>query len=611
MTTLSRFAGRAARALLLAALAAAGNARAQDDAVRIVASRLPMTEAGVAQRFRVFGRDAITPRVSLTDLLRSAPELHVDQPGAPAGFASLYLRGADPSHTVYLIDGVRVNDLTSPRGGGFDLGSLDPQAIERMEVLPGASSALYGADAMAGVVGIRSMGPQGTGQTLRGGAGGLGYKTVSATHDGSALRTDAGVLEDGGRADLGFRRVRSVSLRSRQVSLRAWQHETRAFPEDSGGPRFAVLREQERRDTTNLLAAAEMHRAVGEALLRLRLGALAQEQAADSPGVAPGLRDPFGLPRTASTSRFSRWNTVLTAELPYALAGVEYQREVGDTDSVLFFGPFGMPASFSLTRETRAAFAEVRTELSPQLSGQAGFRLDDVDRYGVQTNAQAGLRYALRAGPSMGLSVGTGFKPPSFFALGNPLVGNPDLQPEESETSELSIATSEVARARQRLSLFRSRYRNLVDFDAGPPPRLVNRSDVTIQGLEYSVSAELTEGITANAGFSSLSFELPPGAGPLRSRPHNKASASLIAALTESARLQVLASRVGRVFDSSIPTGGQFLAPYLVVDTALSYDRDGTRLTLAVDNLLDRDYEQFVGFPAPGRRLRFQAAFQL
>ena len=590
----------------------AGAARAQDDdVVRIIASRLPTAETGVAQNFRIFGREAITPRASLAELLRAAPELHVDQPGAPAGFTSLYLRGGDPNHTVYLIDGVRVNDLTSPRGGGFDLGSLDPQAIERVEVLPGASSALYGADAMAGVVGIRSLRPQSTGARAGVGVGGLGYTTLWATHDGATLRADAAALEDGGTTDLGLRRVHSISLRSRSVSLRAWQHETKVFPEDSGGPRFALLRELERREATNLLATAETHKAVGGGMLRLRFGALAQEQDLDSPGVAPGLRDPFGLPRTLSISQFTRWSALATAEFSNALLGAEYQREEGDMDSQLFFGPSAVPASFSLSRNTRSVFGEARAELAPQLSAQGGIRMDDVDRYGAQANVQAGLRYFLRAGPSIALNVGTGFKPPSFFALGNPLVGNPDLRPEESDSGELSISSSDEVTTRHRLSLFRSRYRDLVDFDPGPPPRLVNRSDVTIDGVEYSISTSLADGLTAGAGFSSLSFNLPAGTGPLRSRPRHKANATLTAVLPGSVRLQVLASRVGRTFDSSIPTGGQYLPAYLVVDSTFSYENDGTRLTVALDNLFDRDYEQFIGFPVPGRRLRLQASFAL
>ena len=82
------------------------------------------------------------------DLFRQVPGLQIDQLGGPGGLSSVYIRGSDPNHTLVLIDGVRVNDPTNARGGGYDLSNLDPSNIERVEVLRGAASSVYGADAM-------------------------------------------------------------------------------------------------------------------------------------------------------------------------------------------------------------------------------------------------------------------------------------------------------------------------------------------------------------------------------------------------------------------------------------------------------------------------------
>jgi vitamin B12 transporter len=218
------------------------------------------------------------------------------------------------------------------------------------------------------------------------------------------------------------------------------------------------------------------------------------------------------------------------------------------------------------------------------------------------------LRYFFPAGQSLAAALGTGFKPPSFFALGHPLVGNRSLRPEESTTAEVSLSSSEEARTRQRVSLFRSQFRDLIDFDAGPPPRLVNRSHVNVNGIEYSVTTRIAPGTTLGAGVTSLSFDLPEGEGPLRNRPKQKLTGTLTSALTDSVSLRVLASRVGRVFDSSVPTGGQYLDPYVVVDSALHYAMGTTEASIALDNVFDRGYQQFIGFPAPGRRLRVQVS---
>lgn len=595
----------APRHLFLAALAACAAANAEEPAVYIVGSRLPASEPGLAQQARLLTRADIAPRASVAEALRHAPELHIDQPGAPAGFASVYLRGADPNHAVFLIDGVRVSDPTSPRGGGFDLSSLDPAALERVEILPGASSAVYGAEAMSGVVNVLTRRPRGEGPGASTGLGGLGYRRAAAWVESERVRAGVTAMEDGGESDLGFKRIRSASLRFHVATLMAWRHESRAFPEDSGGPRFAQLRELEQRESDTLLAS------LGHRWRRLvwQAGILSQDADTDSPGVAPGVRDPMGLPRTLSSTRFTRWHTSLAAQFDHAVLGAEYQSEDGESASTLFFPGLELPAGFSLERATRSLFAEGRVELLPRLSGQAGVRLDEVGRLAARTSAQAGVRYVWRGGENLGLRVGTGFKPPSFFALGHPLVGNPDLRPEESASAELSLASREEASARHRVSLFRSRYRDLVDFDAGPPPRLVNRSRVEIDGVEYALSAKLAPGVTLGGGFTSLSIELPEGAGPLRSRPRNKASATLSAPFGGSGTLKLVATRIGRVFDSSIPTGGRHLDPYFVVDAAVTFLGEAGQLTVAVDNLLDRDYEQFIGFPGIGRRLRIQSSY--
>ena len=87
-------------------------------------------------------------------LLRRVPGVHIGQPGSRGGRASIYTRGLDPNHTLILIDGVRMNDPTNNRGGSFDLSTLDPAGVERIEISRGSISAVHGSDAIAGVVNI-------------------------------------------------------------------------------------------------------------------------------------------------------------------------------------------------------------------------------------------------------------------------------------------------------------------------------------------------------------------------------------------------------------------------------------------------------------------------
>jgi vitamin B12 transporter len=294
--------------------------------------------------------------------------------------------------------------------------------------------------------------------------------------------------------------------------------------------------------------------------------------------------------------------------------GVEYQQESGDVTALLDFGLFSAPANFRLERTTRSIFGEARVRPHPSLHVQGGLRVDDVDRHGTHTSVLLGIQHLMPGiGSALGATYGTGFKPPSFFALGHPIVGNRQLRPEESKTMELALASDPAypRRLGWRFTLFRSEFTDLVDFDAGPPPRLVNRSHVEIDGAEAAASIKAGERLSLRTAATWLSYDLPAGEGPLRNRPRFKATAGADVKLAQAIGANVRAAWIGKTFDSSIPTGRVELASFLLVDAALTYTARDARVTLAIDNLLDRDYEEFIGFPSRGRRARIEVAFDL
>ena len=603
--------------------------------VIVTGTQLPASEASVPRPVIAIPESEIRDRApaSLPDVLRNTPSLYVDQVGAPGGFSSLYLRGADPNHTVILIDGVKVSDTTNTRGGGIDLSFIDPRTISRIEIVPGASSAIYGPDAMAGVVNIITRQPKDTGLLMSAGAGGHGYASAFAT--GSIVRGNvasqaaAASTQDGHSSDAAFFRSRTGSLRftagegERRVTawVRAQHYDGAAFPDDSGGPLYAVRRELERRETDGVVGALALQTPTAWGSMRLYSNVFSQDADVQSPGVAPGVRDPVGIPRSVSGSQYQRVAIGAIAtfgsgdEAP-ALIGMQYEKESGDVASTLFFGLFAVPANFALERHTRSVFTEGRLNIGDGLTAQLGVRADDTEAYGTRVTMQAALRYWLHETlPGVGLSYATGFKPPSFFALGHPIVGNLQLQPEQSRTVELSIASDPNPTAARpiayRGALFHTAYENLVDFDAGPPPRLVNRSQVDIKGYEAAVTARASESLNLRAGMTGLSFALPEGTPDLRSRPRFRATASAAYSVTPQVTASLYGSWVSRIFDSSVPTGNVYLPPYPLFDASLAFGARDMQFVIAVDNVLDRHFQQFVGFPNRGRRVRVEVSFRI
>src|SRR5262245_55187328 len=122
----------------------------------VTGSRVASDPADVGANVTVLAREDfdVEKPVKLADVLDRVAGVHVDQVGGRGGTGSLYLRGADPNYTLVLVDGVRVNDPTNARGGSFDFSTFDVADVERVEVARGPYSAVYGGDALAGVINI-------------------------------------------------------------------------------------------------------------------------------------------------------------------------------------------------------------------------------------------------------------------------------------------------------------------------------------------------------------------------------------------------------------------------------------------------------------------------
>jgi len=362
------------------------------ETIQVNASRLPEASPAVSQSpILLPSLGSRTPR-SMSELLGSTPSVHADHGGGPGGFSSLYLRGADPSHTVIMIDGIKISDPTNARGGGIDLSLIDPRTVSRVEILPGASSAIYGADAMAGAINIVTRDGDRTGLRVGTGIGEGGYRNAFAS---GGLRSDVltfqgqvAATNDRGASGTSSARLRTASARLSAGDpagrhavawIRVQDAELAAFPEDSGGPMFALDRELEHRDTHGVVAALSGEAPTPWGTLKAYTSVFTQDAEIRSPGVAPGLRDPAGIPASISNSEYRRSSSVATmsfdaARDATALVGVQYEQERGDVQGSFLFPSFVLPSGFALDRSARAVFAESRLRLGEKVAAQVGVR---------------------------------------------------------------------------------------------------------------------------------------------------------------------------------------------------------------------------------------------
>jgi vitamin B12 transporter len=199
---------------------------------------------------------------------------------------------------------------------------------------------------------------------------------------------------------------------------------------------------------------------------------------------------------------------------------------------------------------------------------------------------------------------GKAYKLPSFYALGNPIVGDPTLKPEEAENVEGGVSQQLWNLGVWKLDGFATNYRDLIDFQPGAVPKLVNLSTVHVRGIETSLELKWgTLSATPRLSYTNARNQLTSAA--LRDVPSWLAGATLLWKPDPSWDVSFDLNHVGAMVDNSVPTGDVALPGHVRADLAVHYKLlPNLTLQLGVDNLFDQHYEEVVGFPAAGMTVR-------
>jgi iron complex outermembrane receptor protein/vitamin B12 transporter len=523
---------------------------------------------------------------------------------------------------------MEVNDPTNSRGGSFDISTLSTDNIERIEIVRAPLSVLYGSDALSGVINIitrRGKAQPDLGLEVSGGRFGAfrqyvharGLKaiadyalSVSYLNDGEPVEGSKFISKTA-NMNLGLLLPEEIELRT---TVRYADVRSETFPDDSGGPELAVIRSTEDRHPKQLTLGIDLsHNPFRWWNYTLRAGLYNSEDEISSPGVAPGERDPFGIPASNTDSSFSRYeaallNTFSLAQRATVVVGAELRFEEGSSRGDLLIEESRVPTSFDLDRRTWAAFLEVQLFPWPNLLVQAGTRIDFPEDFDHEITPRLGASYSIETtGTTLRGSWGEGFKLPSFFALGNPLVGNSALVPEKSRSLDIGVTQSLwKEHVTVGVNYFDSEFIDLVDLEEGPPLRLVNRSKVTSRGVELIAYMRPHEALQIKGHLTHADTDIRGTEEELRNRPEWWGGFSARWRPLKAIELNLDGTYVGKVLDSSIPTGDVSLDPYARFDLAAAWRvHEKLKVFLIVENVFDAEYEQFVGFTVPGINPRF------
>jgi len=537
---------------------------------------------------------------SVEELLAGVEGLSIAGGGGLGKVTSVFVRGAESDHTLWLVDGVRIGSVTT---GTPSLQDLPIDTIERIEIVRGPRSSLYGADAIGGVVQVFTRRGRGAPASLRltGGSNGtrqgaasigFGDETAWVDLQTSHLETDGidscrGLpFPPGGgcfisEPDRDPYRNTSGNLRagwrlSRDIELQGFVQRTEGRGEFDG----SFVNES---DVMNQVTGLDLSGRFGERWhSKLSAGRSWDEITSFRNGTQ---RSVFDTRRDSASWQ----NDVVLGAGGALVLGLDWlqDRVSGSTRFV------------EDSRWNRAGFAQYQASVGRQEFAVSA-RLDDNEQFGSNVTGSLGWGLGFGGGLHLYASAGTGFKAPTFNELYFPGFGNARLDPETSATAELGLKQS-AGWGRWSLAAFGSEVDDLIAFDSATfLPQNIARA--RLSGVEGSL-------LLQRAGWrfqQSLTWldaqDRSPGVPGGRELPRRPALSgrSTLGWSTEAWDLGVSAQFAGRRYDDL--ANRQALGSYVVVDFTGAYRLSrSTELQLRLANAFDRRYETAYLYPSLGR----------
>lgn len=537
--------------------------------------------------------------VTIAEALRDIAGISVIQSGSAGHVTSAFVRGASPAQLLVLVDGIEIND---PFFGGVDMSSLLVSGVDRIEVVRGAQSPLYGSQAMAGVINVVttpavSSLSAGIDGTVRVEAGGMstnrGIVQLGAATDATQWKLGAARIDTAGQfPNDEFRNVQLNGRLGWDLSSRS----TLALHAHSGDSHIGIPfngdqpRNRRESDSTLTLGGIDYSlRASPFVNLEIRTGVTSRSDA---------FQDPDDAYSQASGHDSTLWrataqNTVEVGAQTVTF-GLEHKSEDVSASS-------NLAPVLDETIRTTAAYAQGKFERGSLLL-TAGARWDDHSTFGGHASPRLSAAYKLGEAWRVRAGAGRAFRAPSAGELAYPYYGNPALEPETSRSLEAGIDFGS-ARATLALTAFESKYRELISFD---PVTFVaaNIARATVRGAEVTAGVRLTGAWRIDGAYTHLLTRDEETGLPLYRRPRNTASVTLgyrSGAWGVSTNVNAIGRRFERDFTS---WSDRYNDGYVKFDVASSYRfRPTIQVTARVENLFDREYAEALAFPAPGRTL--------
>lgn len=588
--------------------------------ISVTASRTDIPLEQVSGALTIITKQQITHRnaIFVSDILQGVPGVNVSRSGGSGAFTQVRLRGAEANQVLVLIDGIEVNDPAS--GAEFNFAHLPANNIERIEILRGPQSALWGSDALGGVINIITSGADdskkltvknsyGSDSTYEGGLNfSYGNEKFDTAFGGNFIDTKGINIANTGSERDGYDNITlhfNTGLQLfENIELGVNARYTNATNEFDSGFSFPI----------DSFAKTDVEQVYARAFVKASFFNDRWTHQFDS-----------SLTDTSNDTIDGIFNSITTTEA--TKEKISYQTSFMFARNILFLSQQSF--TFLVEREqerftqgldlpdqrqkiTNYGYVfEYRTQALDNLNINAALRLDNNEDFDDQHSMRIGANYTFpNTQTRIYTSYATGAKNPTFTELfgfaPTSFIGNPDLEVERSESFEVGLSQSLFNRRVQiDLALF---WEDLIDeiqtvfFPSFESTTINSESRSERNGLELSVSHNISDSLSLNGSYTYIDASQPDSLGNNQTevrRPKNQWSGQLnYRFIASKANLNISVDHVGERRDDDFSVFQRVtLDDYTRVDMALDYQlHTNIKLFAQIRNLLDEEYEEVFGF---------------
>ncbi|MDP3980014.1 MAG: TonB-dependent receptor [Chlamydiota bacterium] len=580
----------------------------QLEPVFVTATNTDMSLRFISQSYTLLSHDTISSsnESSIVESLRTVPGLQLVQGGTAGSVSTAFIRGASPSQVLVMIDGIEINSALT---GSADLSHILTDQVDRVEVMRGAHSALFGSEAMGGVINIITkkgapttqwtlLGEGGSEETYRVKADLIGTRSSLQYGIGASLLGTNGSYEHDDYRNLSLMGNTSTDITDLlKIELVSRFIDATKQIQDYGINNPDPNREN---NTQFYLFGIKLFFTPNEYWTHSLVLSGVGESLFDKDPLNPG---ESGLPsKTRTQSRIftcSYQTDLLLWDANTFSTGFEVQNAYGKnkTTGDPFYGDY----LFDETIENFALYMQDQYIWNERLIVVAGLRLDQNDIADLEISPKISGAFFLFPNTKLRAGWSKGFRAPSVNELLYPDFGNSSLDTERTRSWEVGLEQTFInQRFGIDIAYFKMDFDQLIDFEVISTDPFIGRAnniaEAESSGLEVSSFLRCFDNIYLKGSYTYLEAENSITGERLNRRPKHQASVSAIIHFLDYGVYTMNATIVGERVDFD-----QILDAYVKLDASLSYTfHEHWTPYVRIENAIDQDYEEASGFPASG-----------